>query len=138
MNTMDTCTWAPSDRPSSADSASSLFSQPSSCPTVHARNHHTQSHRSGRSHGHSSVPVFLLVLGSVEVAAATWRSYGPYPCLLPRGTSHLDSMSLLEGNSVSALGRQIMESHFSLKKYAKYKNSLVLGKFNTLVTGLRV
>lgn len=31
-----------------------------------------------------------------------------------------------------------MESHFSLKKHAKYKNSLVPGKFNTPVTGLRV
>lgn len=82
--------------------------------------------------------MFLLVLGSVEVAAATWRTYGPYPYFLPRGVSHLDSMSLLEGNSVSAMGKTNHGKPFLFKKYTKYKDSLVLGKFNTLVTELRV
>lgn len=47
-------------------------------------------------------------------------------------------MSLLEGNSVSAMGKTNHGKPFRFKKYAKYKDSLVLGKFNTLVTELRV
>lgn len=40
--------------------------------------------------------------------------------------------------TVSAIGKTIHGKPFSVKNYAKYKNSLGVGKFHTLVTGLRV
>lgn len=54
---------------------------------------------------------------------------GPKRCLSPR----LDVIYI-----VSAIGKTIYGKPFSVKNYAKHKNSLGVGKFHTLVTGLRV
>lgn len=113
---MDTCTWAPSDLHSSADSVSSLFSQPSSCP-----------HCACQESSHSVTQVWKEPRTQLCpcVPASPWKCESScchleevwtLPILSPKRCLSPGLVSFLEGNSVSAMGKTNHGKPFLFKK----------------------